>query len=91
MAKTKALISFAVTSKLICAFVFAYADCWFSHEAAHLLLKPILYFRGANLTEKLLTGILNLDTKQTIYNSCIPLGACVGIINLIVSIPALST
>ena len=35
VAKTKALISFAVTAKLICAFVFAYADCWFSHEAAH--------------------------------------------------------
>ena len=33
-AKTKALISFAVTAKLICAFVFAYADCWLSHEAA---------------------------------------------------------
>ena len=25
-----------VTAKLICAFVFAYADCWFSHEAAHI-------------------------------------------------------
>ena len=34
--KTKALISFAVTAKLICVFVFAYADCWFSHEAAHI-------------------------------------------------------
>ena len=31
--KTKALISFAVTAKLICAFVFANADCWFSHAA----------------------------------------------------------
>ena len=29
----------AVTAKLICAFVFAYADCWFSHEEAHMLLK----------------------------------------------------
>ena len=38
-AKTKALISFAVTAKLICVFVFAYADCWFSHEAAHLFLN----------------------------------------------------
>ena len=28
---------FVVTGKLICVFVFAYADCWFSHEA-HLLL-----------------------------------------------------
>ena len=32
--KTKELISFAVTTKLICVFVFAYADCWLSHEAA---------------------------------------------------------
>ena len=45
MAKTKALISFAVSVKLICAFVFANADCWFSHEAAHtctLLFSVIL-------------------------------------------------
>ena len=33
--KTKVLISFAVTAKLVCAFVFAYADCWFSHAVAH--------------------------------------------------------
>ena len=26
---------FAVTVKLICAFGFAYEDCWFYHEAAH--------------------------------------------------------
>ena len=38
VAKTKALISFSVTAKLICAFVFAYADCWFSHAAAQLIL-----------------------------------------------------
>ena len=37
VAKTKALISFAVTAKLICVFVFAYADCWFSHDAARLI------------------------------------------------------
>ena len=36
IAKTKALISFAVTANLICVFLFAYADCWFSHEVAHL-------------------------------------------------------
>ena len=34
--KTKALISFAVTAKLICVFVFAYAKSWFSHDAAHM-------------------------------------------------------
>ena len=36
VAKTKVLISFASTAKPICAFVFAYADCWFSHAATHL-------------------------------------------------------
>ena len=36
VAETKALISFAVTAKLVCVFVFAYANCWFSHEAAHI-------------------------------------------------------
>ena len=25
-----------LTAKLICAFVFAYADCWFSHGAAQI-------------------------------------------------------
>ena len=36
VAKTKVLISFAVTAMLICAFVIAYADCLFSHAAAHI-------------------------------------------------------
>ena len=36
VAKTKALISFAVTAKLICVFVFAYAESRFSHDAAHI-------------------------------------------------------
>ena len=35
VAKTKALISCAVTAQLICGFVFAYANCWFSHAQAH--------------------------------------------------------
>ena len=39
VAKTKALTSFAVTAKLICVFVFAYADFWFSHEAAQIVSK----------------------------------------------------
>ena len=34
VAKTKALISCAVTAQLICVFVFAYANCWFSHAQA---------------------------------------------------------
>ena len=43
VAKTKALISFAVTAKLICVFVFAYAKSRFSHDAAHIV---ILWFKG---------------------------------------------
>ena len=35
VAKTKALISFALTAKLICVFVFAYAKSRFSDDAAH--------------------------------------------------------
>ena len=48
VAKTKALISFAVTAKLICAFVFAFAKITtkkkrFSHDAA-LIYTPFLAF-----------------------------------------------
>ena len=34
--KTKALISFAVTAKLICVFVFTYTKIRFSHDEAQL-------------------------------------------------------
>ena len=47
-AKTKALISFAVTAKLICIFVFAYAKCLFSHDAAQLFMylrRLVLFLR----------------------------------------------
>ena len=36
VAKTKALISFVVTTKLICVFVFAYAISRFSHDEAQM-------------------------------------------------------
>ena len=46
--KTKALIIFTVTAKLICTFVFAYAKSRFSHDAAHMLigisLKQLITF-----------------------------------------------
>ena len=38
VAKTKALISFEVTAKLICVFVFAYAKSRFSHDAARMIM-----------------------------------------------------
>ena len=40
VAKTKALISFAVTAKLICVFVFAYAQRLFSHDVAQIETDP---------------------------------------------------
>ena len=52
IAKTKALISFTVAAKLICVFVFTYADCWFSHAGSssfqtevifHVIVKFLLY------------------------------------------------
>ena len=55
----KALISFAVTAKLICTFVFAYADCWFSHEAAHIffcncaVMSASSRFRSVNVMRQL--------------------------------------
>ena len=42
VAKTKPLISFAVTAKLICVFVFAHVKNLFSHDAAHIMLTFIL-------------------------------------------------
>ena len=42
VAKTKALISFAVTAKLISVFVFAYAKRLFSHDAAHMYFSHFL-------------------------------------------------
>ena len=37
IAKTKALISYAVTTQLICAFVLAYARNRFSHYEVHMI------------------------------------------------------
>ena len=37
VAKTKGLISCAVTAQLICGFVFAYAKSQFSHGATHIM------------------------------------------------------
>ena len=39
VAKTKALISFAVTAKRICVFVFAYANCSFSNSRTQLYFE----------------------------------------------------
>ena len=47
VAKTKALISFAVTAKLICVFVFAYAKSRFSHDEAQM--ENMIYLYSINV------------------------------------------
>ena len=37
--ENKALISFAVTVKLICVFVLAHANSWFSHAQAQMMFE----------------------------------------------------
>ena len=49
VATTKELISFAVTAKLICAFVFAYAECWFSHAQAQIILSKCIIIHRTRL------------------------------------------
>ena len=51
-----ALISFAVIAKLIRVFVFAYAKCRFSHDAAHFL---------CNVLEK---SVLVISPQTSIHN-----------------------
>ena len=43
MAKTKALISCAVTAQLICVFDFAYGNHWVSYAAAQIKFLPFVY------------------------------------------------
>ena len=62
MAKTKALISFAVTAKLICVFAFAYAKNRFSHDA--LVIHAKITCRKRGLVEKLLSRWLCVSYKR---------------------------
>ena len=53
VAKTKPLISFAVTAKLICVFVFAYAKRSLSHDAAQMLIIDVQLCLNDQLGQKL--------------------------------------
>ena len=61
VAKAKALISHAVTARLICAFVFAHADCWFSGAAAQIA--------DVHLAQKYLEFVVSLCLGKKTYNS----------------------
>ena len=45
--KTKVLIIWAVTAQLICTFVFAYTNSWFSHDTAQM--HVLFSFIGASM------------------------------------------
>ena len=67
VAKTKTLISCAVTAQLICAFVFACTNCWFYDAVAHYYVA-LLYLNGA-ITQQEHTRsypTLNLEFKVTL-------------------------
>ena len=53
VAKTKVLISFAVTAELICVFVFAYTKRRFSHDAAHMMLSSFSFQKVKKSATKL--------------------------------------
>ena len=74
VAKIKALISFAVTVKLICVFVFANAKRWISHDVAHVCCKQPTnvitkeFFKRV-LPQKDSDGIANsVDNDQTVLH-----------------------
>ena len=67
VAKTKALISFADTAKLICIFVFAYSIGRFSHNEAHIGSK-VLDTQGVCCNQP------KIHTKRSFHRDICPNG-----------------
>ena len=69
VAKTKTLISCAVTAQLICVFVFAYADCCF------FFMQGLIYVTKPGPTQTIITikgrpfGIVERPIALSIYES----------------------
>ena len=68
--KTKVLISFAITAKLICVFVFAYADCWFVYDVAYFMncseniskaILPVLLIQDEHYCQLVVKGMCTRD------------------------------
>ena len=74
MAKTKALISCAVTAQLICIFVFAYANCLFSHAKAHNIISclkmGIHHLYVFSLIGEI-NGLLRCPTSKLKFKHCL--------------------
>ena len=64
-----------VTAKLICVFVFAYADCWFSHEAAQITITAPILGAKMSRTMRKLFSILNYHhlkaKRKALFSNCI--------------------
>ena len=68
VAKTKALISFAVTAKLICVFVFAYAKSRFSHNEAHLWYILLDFLRFVSSFPGFPLLLMKIEIRQFAYS-----------------------
>ena len=83
LAKTKALISFAVTAKLICVFVLPYAKCWFSHDVAQIVKLPeSMEFSGLNHQSKSIFLLINVKMLTIV---CLLIFLCISMINIMLS------
>ena len=58
-----------VNAKLICVFVFAYANCLFSHEAAHFFNISIYYFKFGNFGVTFISRFFCFRIISEIFNS----------------------
>ena len=70
MAKTKVLISFAVTAKLICVFVFAYAKNRFSHDEAQLvyiLVRICTFCQDVSVWKQEMYPDFTSDIRHAVY------------------------
>ena len=65
-AKTKVLISCAVTAQLICGFVFAYANCCFSHAVAHVIDHPTFMAVSVKFIVTMISLAQRLTSLKTI-------------------------
>ena len=73
VAKTKALISFSVTAKLIYVFVFAYAKYWFSHDAAQFIAEIAISSNSLQMPEDINFKACNIDQGGQCRAVCVSL------------------
>ena len=73
--ENKGADQFAVTEKLICVFVFPYADCWFSHDTAQKNRRPLSVTLMESMFLFLHKNPTNLDVA---FFSCFTFNASQG-------------